>query len=58
MMADKKDDDGDDIKNWAPPLSFQFSKPANDNQTPLMHRMIVWGAVVIGLGSIAALLII
>ena len=58
MMADKKDDGSDDMRNWAPPLSFRFSKPANDNKSPLKQRLITWAAVAIGLGSILALLII
>ena len=58
LMTDRKDDDdGNDVKNWAAPLTFHFSKPANDNQSPLKRRLIVWAVVAVGLGSLVALLV-
>ena len=57
MMANKKDDGNEKISSWKAPLSFQFSRPANDNKSPLKQRVITWLAVGIGLGSIIALLV-
>ena len=57
MMTNQKDDE-ENVKNWSAPLSFHFSRPANDNRSPLHKRLIGWGLAVIGLGSIVLLLVL
>ncbi len=58
IMTKKKDDTTSTYKGGYKRPSLSFSKPANDNKSPLKSKLISIVLVVVGIGSVILLFVL